>query len=84
MKSHLETYRRRTYADLVTLIDEVQVAQLTGPSSAEYTVEINITWDDRAGGDIRVMASIDDGGWRAFIPLCEDFIMAPDGSFVGE
>jgi hypothetical protein len=31
-----------------------------------------------------VLASIDDGGWSAFIPLTDDFIIAPDGSFVGE
>jgi hypothetical protein len=30
------------------------------------------------------MGAIDDGGWRAFIPLSADFIMAPEGRFVGE
>ena len=29
-------------------------------------------------------SAIDDGGLRAFAPLSDDFIMAPDGSFVGE
>jgi hypothetical protein len=28
--------------------------------------------------------SIDDGGWRAFLPWTDSFIIAPDGSFVGE
>jgi hypothetical protein len=31
-----------------------------------------------------VFALIDDGGWRSFKPMGEDFIVAPDGSFVGE
>jgi hypothetical protein len=31
-----------------------------------------------------VLGSIDDGGWRAFKPLCRDFIKAPDGSAVKE
>jgi hypothetical protein len=31
-----------------------------------------------------VIVAIDDGRWRAFSPLSVDFIMAPDGSFVGE
>lgn len=35
-------------------------------------------------GAIRVIGSIDDGGWRAFRPLSDDFIRAPDGTFVGE
>ena len=30
------------------------------------------------------MVHVDDGGLRAFVPLTEDFIMAPDGSFIGE
>jgi hypothetical protein len=33
---------------------------------------------------MRVAGSIDDGGWRAYLPLCRDFIMAPDNSFVDE
>jgi hypothetical protein len=48
-------------------------------------VEVLALWDEgRPGGNLRVMVSIDDGGWRAFKPLTEDFIIAPDGSFVGE
>jgi hypothetical protein len=31
-----------------------------------------------------ILGSIDDGGWRALRPLCDDFILAPDGRFVGE
>jgi len=30
------------------------------------------------------MASIDDGGWRAFAPLTRSFIKRADGSFVDE
>jgi hypothetical protein len=30
------------------------------------------------------MGAIDDGGVRALMPLGESFILAPDGSFVGE
>jgi hypothetical protein len=36
------------------------------------------------GGPLRVLGSIDDGGWRALSPLCDDFVLAPDGRFVGE
>ena len=49
-----------------------------------YQGEIRVFWDAEPDGAIRVMASIDDGGWRAFVPLTEDFILAPDGTFVGE
>jgi hypothetical protein len=33
---------------------------------------------------ILVVGSIDDGGLRAFFPLSSSFIMARDGTFVGE
>lgn len=46
--------------------------------------KVQVFWDDTPDGAIRVMASIDDGGWRAFVPLTEAFILAPDGSFVDE
>src|SRR5438874_858878 len=47
-------------------------------------VEVEALWDDRPDGNVRVMGSIDDGGWRAFVPLTESFVMACDGSLVGE
>ncbi len=84
LKSHLQSYRSRPYADLVRLIGRVEVARLPGASGVEYQVEINFNWDNRTGGNVRVIGSIDNGGWRAFVPLCEDFIMAPDGTFIGE
>jgi len=31
-----------------------------------------------------VIVTVDDGGWRAFVPLGESFILAQDGTFVGE
>jgi hypothetical protein len=40
-------------------------------------------WSLKAGKRHPVAASSDDG-WRAFKPLCNDFIRAPDDSFVGE
>ena len=58
--------------------------QAAGPSGASYQVDIQVRWDDEPNGDIRVLAGIDDGGWRAFAPLTEDFILGPDGRFVGE
>jgi len=41
-------------------------------------------WGDKKGVDIRVLVSIDDGGWGSLFPMTQSLIMAPDGSFVGE
>jgi len=57
---------------------------MSGESAVVYQVQTQAVWDSRVDGDLRVMVAVDDGGWRAFLPLVEDFITAPDGSFVDE
>jgi len=83
LRIHLDAYRHRKYEELVMLLGKPEVIQLQG-ASATYQVEVEVHWDDRPGGAIRVLGSVDDGGWRAFKPLCDDFIVVPDGTFVGE
>jgi hypothetical protein len=80
----LQQYRKMSHADLARLIDNAQTIELAGNSGTKYGVEIEVFWDHQPGQDLRVIGSIDDGGWRAFAPLTQDFIMRPDGTFVGE
>ena len=58
--------------------------EVDGSSGRWYQIETSVFWDGAKDRDLRVIVSIDDGGWRAFAPMTDDFIMAPDGSFVGE
>lgn len=54
-------------------------------SGVQVQVEVQAFWDTpRQPGNLRVIIAIDDGGWRSFRPLSTDFIIASDGSFVGE
>jgi len=55
-----------------------------GYQGLDIVVEAQAFWDNKKETNIRVMASSDGGGTRAFHPLTRDFIKAPDGSFVGE
>jgi hypothetical protein len=80
----LAEYRSFSYASLVAKLGDIDCLEVTGQSGAEYHIEVQFLWDGKPDGDVRVMAGIDDGGLRAFIPLCEDFIMTPGGEFVGE
>jgi hypothetical protein len=64
--------------------ENTEVVEVAGKSGAEYQIEIEAVWDDKPDGNLRVIVGIDDGGLRAFSPLTESFIIAPDGSFVGE
>jgi hypothetical protein len=78
-------YRNRDYAFWLThLSDDPIVSYPIADDGTHCCVEISIHWDDEPDGNIRVVFSIDDGGWRAFIPVCDGFIIAPDGTFVGE
>jgi hypothetical protein len=85
LTEQLATYRTRSYADLVAMIGRDDCVEITGPSGERYQVEFGVIWDNKPGGNVRVMLSIDDGTFRAaFSPLTDDFIKAPDGSFIGE
>jgi hypothetical protein len=54
------------------------------PSGAWYQIEVEAFWDGRRDKNLRVLASIDDGGWSAIHPITDSFIIAPGGTFVGE
>jgi len=85
LAAKLAEYRDRSYAELTKKVGgQEDYYEMTGPSGAEYQTEILFFWDDKAGGNLRVAGSIDDGGWRAYLPLTDSFIVASDGSFVGE
>jgi hypothetical protein len=84
LSQEIQLWRSRSYADLAALLDEVVTKDVTGPSGAAYQIEIQVFWDSKPHGNLRVLGGIDDGGWSAFAPLNEAFIIAPDGSFVGE
>ena len=86
LAQHIERCRGMSHADLQRFIKDEEHLEVKGESGVMYQVEVQTLWDDRQqGGNLRVMVSIDDGrGWRAIKPLTNGFIIAPDGSFVGE
>jgi hypothetical protein len=80
----LESYRARPYAELVKYIGDAVAYECQGSSGSMYQLEITVLWDSQPDGDVRVIASVDGGGWSAFFPLTADFIKSPAGEFVGE
>ncbi len=78
--------RRLSYQELhARFLNNPQCLETPGASGAMYQVETEALWDDRKAGHLRVMVAVDDGrGWSAIVPVTEDFIVAPDGSFLGE
>ena len=80
----LRPYRAKSYAELRGLIGQVDAHEVANPDGTDIQIEIEAFWNIRPDGNICVLGSVDDGGWSAFSPLCDSFIVAPDGSFVGE
>lgn len=84
LEQELDEYRRRPYSKLLCLVESGETVERRSPSGVTYQVEVQVFFDDESRLNLRVAGAIDDGGWRAFKPLCDDFIIAPDGTFVGE
>lgn len=79
LNARLDEYRQLTYDQLAARVGDEEFPEISGPSGTQYQLEIQIVWDDKPGGTVRVLGSIDDGGWRAFLPLCDSLLMTPDG-----
>jgi hypothetical protein len=78
--------RQLSYDELQRLETPI-VKELVAESGNTYEIEIETIWDDRRKKNVRVLLHIEPWwGWGWLIPrkLTIDFIMAPDGSFVGE
>lgn len=80
----LSKYRDKSYNELQYLLNEQDTLEVKTESGTKYQLEIQAVWDDKKDGNLRVMGSIDDGGLRAFKPITNDFIITPNGTFIGE
>lgn len=84
-ETRLNELRRMPYSQLVAeWLGHPRSEYATAQSGRRYGLEIEAVWDDRAAGDLRVWVMVDEGGWSAVRPLTRAFIVAADGSFVGE
>ena len=85
LAEHLDRYRTRGYAELAAIVSRPpEVAEVVGASGARYQIEVLCVWDDTPDSTVRVLGAVDDGGWRAFLPLTDGFLMRPDGTFADE
>ena len=79
LNARLDEYRKLSYGQLAARVGDEEFPEVVGASGTQYQMEIQIVWDDKPDGAVRVLAAIDDGGWRAFMPLCADLLVTPDG-----
>jgi hypothetical protein len=79
----LAKYRARPFDELLSLMQEVETHELTGPSGTAYQLEFQAFWDGPANRKVlRVSGAIDDGGLRAFDPITDSFRVTPGGKFI--
>lgn len=77
--------RKLSYEKCQDMIERrPKTIEIVGSDGKRYQVETEAFWDSKKNGDIRVVVLVDHGGLAAFQPLALDFIIAPDGSFIGE
>lgn len=99
LATHLAKFRTWPYETLVKEIsrtarkhDCLSHVEGTWDDGTEWQIEVNVCWDDRKGGDVRVIADIttfNPNSGHNFLPIqipdaAESFIVAPDGTFFGE
>ena len=72
------------YSELIKLVGAREVKEVFGEDGTSYQVQVKAIWETTRNKDVRVIVSVDDGGWRALRPLTQNFVMRPDGSFVEE
>lgn len=73
----LVEYRQCPYENLRALLGESKNFEVVGASGIRYQIDIQILWDSKPDGEIRVLGSIDDGGVRAICPLSYSDLISP-------
>ena len=80
LRSEFIRLKAAGYSVLVDrLANKLEQTDVTGASGAAYHVELEGFWDDDEHRGLRVVASIDDGGVRAFLPFTDSFTISPTG-----
>jgi len=81
LDGELLTYRHRSYNELVSLVGQKVHLECSSPSGTRYQVDVDVSWDNRPNGSIRVAGAIDDGSLlSAMLPLSRDLIIPPSES----
>jgi len=75
--AELESFERRSHAELAHEVNENLSYEIKGASGAHYQIEILVLWDSEPDGAIRVIGFIDDGSWQAFLPLTDSILKYP-------
>src|SRR5262245_10449729 len=66
-------YEQLSYDQLRSMVGAPKRSyEVVAGSGVRYYIDVRAMWDDKPSGDVRVMVSIDAGGWGAYSPLTAD------------
>lgn len=83
-KAQLERFRSKPFADLKPLLEKVEAFGVNASSGQAYDIEVHAIWDERPDGNIRIFCEASAGFWSSMFPVCESFVMSPEGRLIGE
>lgn len=85
LNQELDKYQDIPYAELQKKVSDKPIGkEVRTYHDADYNVEIVINWSEDPGGKIKVLAFIEDGEMRSFIPLTKFFIKTPDDEIIDQ
>ncbi len=77
LETELNVFRDKSWSDLYSLIEaEPFRKEVKIDSNKWYQIEIIVDLDEKENGNIRVNGSIDDGGFRNYLPQSSGFLVA--------
>ena len=80
LRAEMTRFARRSRAELAQLIGQVEAYSIEGAGGVSYQIEVDAHWDGEPGATIRVLGSIDDGGFRSsFRPMTDGFLVDTAG-----
>src|SRR5258705_13878828 len=84
VSEQIDRLRALSYDDLLEQLDEPEHYTIRSRTGRELMGETQVFWDSREDGDLRVLVDVCEPkpGVVSSI-VSDDFIRAPDGSFVG-
>ena len=83
-ETELESYRSLQYETIAAKLGTQECFERETEDGNKYSVEVDFFYDDAEERNIRVTAMISNSFWTSISPFSSDFIVAPDGSFIGE
>jgi hypothetical protein len=84
LTASLSTVRSYLGGRIETGGPEAEHVEVESSSGVIYEVETLITWDDRQHTNVRVIVNVAELHPRDVCCCSDSFILAPDGSFIGE